>query len=100
MRVPTPDGSVVDLVVDLKREESKEEVNAVMKKAADGPMKGILEYTEDPIVSIDIVGNSHSSIFDSDMTIVAGNMVKILSWYDNEWGYSVRVVDLVEKMAK
>ncbi|MCK4529632.1 MAG: aldehyde dehydrogenase, partial [Candidatus Marinimicrobia bacterium] len=78
----------------------KEEVNAVMKKAAEGPMKGILEYTEDPIVSIDIVGNSHSSIFDSGMTIVAGNMVKILSWYDNEWGYSVRVVDLVEKMAK
>ena len=100
MRVPTPDGSVVDLVVELEREVTKEEVNAVMKKAAEGPMKGILEYTEDPIVSIDIVGNSHSSIFDSGMTIVAGNMVKILSWYDNEWGYSVRVVDLVEKMAK
>jgi glyceraldehyde 3-phosphate dehydrogenase (phosphorylating) len=100
MRVPTPDGSVVDLTVELERDVTKEEVNAAMKKAADGPLKGILEYTEDPIVSIDIVGNSHSSIFDSGMTMASGNMVKILSWYDNEWGYSVRVVDLVEKMAK
>ncbi|MEA2076918.1 MAG: type I glyceraldehyde-3-phosphate dehydrogenase [Candidatus Marinimicrobia bacterium] len=100
MRVPTPDGSVVDLVVELEREVTKEEVNAVMKKAAEGKLKGILEYTEDPIVSIDIVGNSHSSIFDSGMTIANGKMLKILSWYDNEWGYSVRVVDLLEKMAK
>ena len=100
MRVPTPDGSVVDLTVELEKEVTAEEVNAVMKKAAEGPLKGILEYTEDPIVSVDIVGNSHSSIFDSGMTMASGNMVKILSWYDNEWGYSVRVVDLVEKMAK
>lgn len=100
MRVPTPDGSVVDLVVELEKEVTKEEVNAVMKKAAEGKLKGILEYTEDPIVSIDIVGNSHSSIFDSGMTMADGKMLKILSWYDNEWGYSVRVVDLVEKMAK
>ena len=100
MRVPTPDGSVVDLTVELAKETTAEEVNAAMKKAAEGPLKGILEYTEDPIVSIDIVGNSHSSIFDSGMTMASGNMVKILSWYDNEWGYSVRVVDLVEKMAK
>jgi len=100
MRVPTPDGSVVDLTVELEKDVTKEEVNAAMKKAAEGSLKGILEYTEDPIVSIDIVGNSHSSIFDSGMTMASGNMVKILSWYDNEWGYSVRVVDLVEKMAK
>jgi len=100
MRVPTPDGSVVDLTVELEKPVTKEEVNAAMKKAAEGPLKGILEYTEDPIVSIDIVGNSHSSIFDAGMTMADGNMLKILSWYDNEWGYSVRVVDLVEKMAK
>jgi glyceraldehyde 3-phosphate dehydrogenase len=100
MRVPTPDGSVVDLTVELAKEATAEEINAAIKKAADGPMKGILEYTEDPIVSVDIVGNSHSSIFDAGMTMASGNMVKILSWYDNEWGYSCRVVDLVEKMAK
>jgi glyceraldehyde 3-phosphate dehydrogenase len=100
MRVPTPDGSVVDLTVELVKEATAEDVNAAIKKAADGPMKGILEYTEDPIVSVDIVGNSHSSIFDAGMTMASGNMVKILSWYDNEWGYSCRVVDLVEKMAK
>ena len=100
MRVPTPDGSVVDLTVELEKEVTKEDVNAAMKKAAEGPLKGILEYTEDPIVSIDIVGNSHSSIFDSGMTMADGKMVKILSWYDNEYGYSCRVVDLVAKMAK
>jgi glyceraldehyde 3-phosphate dehydrogenase len=100
MRVPTPDGSVVDLTVELVKEATAEDVNAAIKKAADGPMKGILEYTEDPIVSVDIVGNSHSSIFDAGMTMASGNMVKILSWYDNEWGHSCRVVDLVEKMAK
>lgn len=100
MRVPTADGSAVDLVVELEREVTKEEVNAAVKKAAEGELKGILEYTEDPIVSIDIVGNSHSSIFDAGCTMVSGNMVKILSWYDNEWGYSVRVVDLLVKMAK
>lgn len=99
MRVPTPDGSIVDLTVELTKEVTVEEVNAAVKKAAEGPMKGVLEYTEDPIVSIDIVGNKNSSIFDSGMTMTFGNMVKILSWYDNEMGYSTRVVDLVAKMA-
>jgi glyceraldehyde 3-phosphate dehydrogenase len=100
VRVPTPTGSLVDFVAILKREVTKEEVNAAVKKAAEGPMKGIVEYTEDPIVSIDIVHNSHSSIFDADSTMVMGNMVKILSWYDNEWGYSCRVVDLVPMLFK
>ncbi len=100
LRVPTPDGSLVDLTVELKKEVTIEEVNGAMKKAAEGAMKGILEYTEDPIVSVDVVGNSFSSIFDAQSTMVDGNMVKVLSWYDNEWGYSVRVVDLMEKMAK
>jgi glyceraldehyde 3-phosphate dehydrogenase len=99
LRVPTPDGSLVDLTVILEKEVSKEEINAAIKKAAEGPMKGILEYTEDPIVSVDIVGNSNSSIFDAESTMVDGQLVKVLAWYDNEWGYSVRVVDLVEKMA-
>jgi glyceraldehyde 3-phosphate dehydrogenase len=100
IRVPVPTGSVVDLVVVLKREVTKEEVNAAIKKAAEGPMKGILEYTEDPIVSIDIVHNSHSSIFDAQATMVNGKTVKILTWYDNEWGYSCRVVDLVPLLFK
>jgi len=99
LRVPTPDGSLVDLTVILEKEVTKEAINAAMKKAAEGPMKGILEYTEDPIVSVDIVGNSNSSIFDAQSTMVDGQLVKVLSWYDNEWGYSVRVVDLIEKMA-
>ena len=98
LRVPTPDGSLTDLVVVLKKEVTAEEVNAAMKAAADGPMKGILEYTEDPIVSSDIVGNSHSSIFDALSTMAQGNLVKIDSWYDNEWGYSCRVVDLIHKL--
>ena len=100
-RVPTPDGSMVDLTVELEREVTKEEINAAMKAAAEGPLKGILEYTEDPIVSIDIVGNAHSSIFDSGLTMVMGeksNMVKCVSWYDNEWGYSCRVKDLAKIM--
>ncbi|MDZ7821853.1 MAG: type I glyceraldehyde-3-phosphate dehydrogenase [Candidatus Marinimicrobia bacterium] len=100
MRVPTFDGSAVDLVVELEKEVTKEEVNAALKKAAEGELKGILEYTEDPIVSVDVIGNSHSSIFDAGTTMASGNMIKVLSWYDNEWGYSVRVVDLLEKMAK
>ncbi len=98
VRVPNPTGSLVDLVVNLKTEATKEEINAVMKEAAEGPMKGILEYTEDPIVSVDIVHNPHSSIFDALSTMVIGKSVKVLSWYDNEWGYSCRVVDLMEKM--
>jgi len=100
VRVPTPTGSLVDLTVKLKTEASIEEINKAMKAAAEGPMKGILEYTEDPIVSVDIIHNPHSSIFDAQSTMVIGKMVKILSWYDNEWGYSNRVVDLAVKLFK
>jgi len=98
IRVPTPDASIVDLVAILGKEVTIEEVNGAMKKAADGPMKGFLEYTEEPLVSIDIVGNSHSSVFDSKMTMVQGSFVKIFSWYDNEWGFSCRMVDMAKKM--
>jgi glyceraldehyde 3-phosphate dehydrogenase len=98
MRVPTPTGSATDFVVTLKKEVTVEEVNAAFKAAAEGPMKGILEYTEDPIVSIDIVGNPHSCIFDSLSTMVQGNTVKILGWYDNEAGYSNRAADLISKI--
>lgn len=99
MRIPTPTGSIVDLTVQLKGDPSVEEVNAAMKAAAEGPMKGILEYTEDPIVSIDIKGNPHSSIFDAQSTMKLGKgFFKVLSWYDNEWGYSNRVVDLAVKL--
>ncbi|MFA5728975.1 MAG: type I glyceraldehyde-3-phosphate dehydrogenase, partial [Candidatus Neomarinimicrobiota bacterium] len=95
------DGSAVDLTCELEKPATVEEINAAMKAAAEGPMKGVLEYTEDPIVSIDIVGNPHSSIFDSGMTkVLGGNFVKIVSWYDNEWGYSCRVAELVEKMGR
>ncbi len=100
-RVPTPDGSMVDLTVELEKEATVEEINAAMKAAAEGPMKGILEYTDDPLVSIDIVGDAHSSVFDSGLTMVLGgegNFVKCISWYDNEWGYSNRVKDLAKIM--
>ncbi len=97
VRVPTPTGSLVDLVVNLKTEASVDEINAAMKEAAEGPMKGVLEYTEDPIVSVDVIHNSHSSIYDASATMVQGKTVKVLSWYDNEWGYSTRVVDLMER---
>ncbi len=95
VRVPTPDGSLTDLVVILKRNVTKEEVNAAIKKAAENEMKGIIEYCSDPIVSIDIVGNKHSCIFDADLTSANGNLVKVMGWYDNEAGYSERVVELV-----
>ncbi|MFP4556350.1 MAG: type I glyceraldehyde-3-phosphate dehydrogenase [Bacteroidales bacterium] len=98
VRVPVPTGSLVDLVAVLKKEVTKEEINAAIKKAAEGPMKGILEYTEDPLVSVDIIHNSHSSIFDASATMVNGKTVKVLAWYDNEWGYSCRVVDLVSRL--
>ncbi len=98
VRVPTPTGSLVDFVANLSREVTIEEVNAAIKKAAEGPMKGILEYTEDPIVSVDIIHNPHSSIFDAQSTMVQGKMVKILAWYDNEWGYSNRVVELIPRL--
>jgi glyceraldehyde 3-phosphate dehydrogenase len=101
MRVPVPDGSTVDLVVELDRDVTVEEVNAAVRAAAEGPMTGILEYVEDPIVSTDIIGNPHSSIFDAGGTqVLGGNLVKVMSWYDNEWGYSNRVVDLAQRLAE
>ncbi|MBK6770616.1 MAG: type I glyceraldehyde-3-phosphate dehydrogenase [Ignavibacteria bacterium] len=99
LRVPTPDGSLTDFVCVLEKETTKEEINAAMKKASEKEMKGILEYTEDPIVSMDIVGNPSSCIFDSLSTMAKGNLVKVVGWYDNEWGYSCRVVDLIKKIA-
>ncbi|NOY54759.1 MAG: type I glyceraldehyde-3-phosphate dehydrogenase [Actinobacteria bacterium] len=99
MRVPVPDGSLVDLVAVLARDVTEEEVKAAMRAASEGDMHGILQYNEDPIVSSDIVGNPHSSIFDADLTkVIDGRFVKVISWYDNEWGYSSRVVDLLERM--
>ena len=99
LRVPVPDGSVVDLAANLKKSASVEDINAALKAAAEGPMKGILAYTDDPIVSSDIVHDSHSSIIDGGSTMACdgGKMVKVVSWYDNEWGYSCRVVDLLKK---
>jgi glyceraldehyde 3-phosphate dehydrogenase len=100
IRVPTPDGSVVDLTVNLVKAASKDEINAAMKEAAETYLKGYLMYSDEPIVSIDIVGNAYSSIFDSLTTSVKGNMAKIFSWYDNEWGYSMRVADLADYLLK
>ena len=100
MRVPVVDGSITDLVVKVGRPTTVEEVNAALKAASDGPLDGILRYTEDPIVSSDIVGAPESCIVDGPLTMVPeGNLAKIVGWYDNEWGYSVRVVDLVRMMA-
>ncbi len=100
MRVPTIDGSVVDLVAELDKDTTAEEVNAAIKEAAEGELKGVLEYCEDPIVSCDVIGNPASSVFDSLCTsVMGGNMVKIISWYDNEWGYSNRCIDMFKKMA-
>ena len=101
MRVPTPNVSVVDLVVVTKTPTTAEAVNAAMKQAAEGPLKGILAYTEDPVVSTDMMRNPNSSIVDSQMTkVMDGNLVKVIAWYDNEWGYSCRVLDLVAFLAK
>jgi glyceraldehyde 3-phosphate dehydrogenase len=94
LRVPTPAGSITDLVATLKTEATVAEVNAAIKSAAEGPMKGILAYCEDPIVSSDVIGDPHSSVFDAKSTMAHGRTVKVLSWYDNEWGYSSRVADL------
>jgi glyceraldehyde 3-phosphate dehydrogenase len=100
MRVPVVTGSVVDLVAELKRPVEAAEINAAIKEAAEGKLKGILQYTEDPIVSSDVIGNPHSSIFAAPWTqVMEGTMVKVVSWYDNEWGYSCRTVDLVERLA-
>jgi glyceraldehyde 3-phosphate dehydrogenase len=98
MRVPIPDGSVTDFTVRLKRAASVEEINAAMKKAAEGSMKNIMEYNTDPIVSIDIVGNTHSCIFDSALTMVIGDTAKVVGWYDNESGHSARIADLIAKI--
>lgn len=100
LRVPIPTGSVTDLTVNLNKVASLDEVNAAMKAAAEGPLKGILKYTTDPIVSSDIVTDPHSSIFDSGLTKVIDDQVKVVSWYDNEWGYSNRLVDLTGLVAK
>jgi len=101
LRVPVPDGSIVDLTVMLNKNVTKDEVNAALKAAADGPMKGVLEYATDPLVSSDIIGNPHSSIFMADWTnVIEGNMVKVISWYDNEWGYSNRTAELITMMSK
>jgi len=99
VRVPTPTGSVTDLTAKLKTEATAEEVNAALKAAAEGSMKGILQYCEDPIVSVDIVGNTHSCIIDAALTKCTGNLVKVFGWYDNEAGYATRVVDLAERLA-
>jgi glyceraldehyde 3-phosphate dehydrogenase len=99
IRVPTPDGSMVDLAVILEKEATAEQINAAMKKAAEtSELKKALEYCEDPIVSIDIVGNPHGSIFDSKMTMAHGKMAKVFSWYDNEWGFSNRMIDMMHMM--
>jgi glyceraldehyde 3-phosphate dehydrogenase len=101
VRVPTPDGSLVDLTVTLKKATSVEKINAAMKKAAEGKLKGILEYSDEPIVSIDIVGNQHSSIFDSLATMgITSKVFKVLSWYDNEYGYAMRMVDMMRMLFK
>lgn len=99
IRVPVPNGSLTDITFNVKQQTTIEEINEAFKKAAENSMKGILQYTEDPIVSIDIVGNPYSCVFDSGMTSVIGKMVKIIGWYDNETGYSSRLVDLIEKIA-
>ncbi len=100
VRVPVPDGSLTDLSVVLSKNVSKEEINAAIKEAAEGELKGIIEYTEEPVVSSDIIGNRHSSIFDASLTDVKDNLVKVVAWYDNEFGYSNRIVDLVLKIGK
>ena len=101
MRVPVADGSIVDLVVELDREATAEELNAAVREAADGDLSGIVQYTEAPVVSSDIIGNPHSSVFDAGATAVLGsNLVKVLAWYDNEWGYSNRVVDLIDRLTR
>jgi glyceraldehyde 3-phosphate dehydrogenase len=101
MRVPVPDGSTVDLVVELNQNVTVEQVNEAMRTAAQGPLSGIMEYNEDPIVSTDVIGNPHSSVFDAGATqVLGGNLVKVMAWYDNEWGYSNRVVDLIERLGE
>jgi glyceraldehyde-3-phosphate dehydrogenase type I len=102
LRVPVADASLVDLIVELEKDVTKDEVNKAFKDSAKGYMKDIIEYTEDPIVSVDVIGNPHSAVFDSLATMVLGeksNFIKVFSWYDNEWGYSTRLVDLCNFIA-
>ena len=99
LRVPTPDGSITDFVCELNKEVTKEEINAAFKEASETNFKGLIEYCEDPIVSVDIIGNPHSCIFDALSTMAMGSLVKVIGWYDNEWGYSCRIVDLIKKIA-
>ena len=99
VRVPTPNVSLVDLVVEVEKEVTADAVRAAMKAAAAGPLKNYLQYVEEPLVSSDFKGNSHSAMFDASLTFVVGNMVKVLAWYDNEWGYSCRVIDLTKMVA-
>jgi glyceraldehyde 3-phosphate dehydrogenase len=99
VRVPTPNVSVVDLVVEVEKPTTKDQVNAAFKEAANGKMKNILQYVEEALVSSDFKGNPHSASLDAPLTLVVDSMVKVLAWYDNEWGYSCRVIDLIKKMA-
>ena len=98
LRVPTPDGSITDLVAELGKDVTVEQINNAFRAAADGPLKGILEYSDEPLVSVDIIHNPHSNIFDSQSTMASGSLVKVVGWYDNEWGYSNRTVDVVKKL--
>ena len=98
LRVPVPDGSVVDLTVTLGKEATAEEINEAVRAAAEGPMKGVLRYTDEPIVSSDIIGDPHSSVFDSALTMVLGRQAKVVAWYDNEWGFANRMVDLCTRL--
>lgn len=101
LRVPVVDGSIVDFVCEVEKEVTADEVNVTFKKYADGELKGVLEYAKDPVVSVDIIGNNHSSIFDSEFTrVINGNLIKVLSWYDNEWGYAMRMIDVAVMMGK
>jgi len=98
MRVPVPDGSIVDFVAELEREVTVDEINAAVAEAAAGALSGIVQYSEDPLVSSDVIGNPHSCVFDAPLTQVQGNLVRVVGWYDNEWGYSNRVVDLIGRL--
>lgn len=101
LRVPVVDGSIVDFVCEVEKEVTVDEVNAAFKKYADDELKGVLEYAKDPVVSVDIIGNNHSSIFDPEFTrIINGNLIKVLSWYDNEWGYAMRMIDVAVMLGK
>ena len=100
LRVPTPAGSITDLVAELESEPSADEINAAFREAAEGPLKGIVQYSDEPLVSSDIVHNPHSTIFDADSTMATGSLVKVVGWYDNEWGYSCRTAEIIEKLMK